>query len=76
MNSETKKFIQVEMDETNYQMMIKCMDAYIKTRNKARDRQRTDDTRKQLRAMEEIQFNFKKIKEYDMVQTTTLAPVS
>jgi hypothetical protein len=75
MNSETKKFIQVEMDETNYQMMIKCMDAYIKTRNKARDRQRTDDTRKQLRAMEEIKFNFKKIKEYDMVQTTTLAPI-
>jgi len=75
MNTETKKFIQIEMDENNYQMMMKCMSAYIQTRNKARDRQRTDNTRKQLRAMDEIKFVFKKIKEYEMVQTTTLAPV-
>jgi hypothetical protein len=66
------KFYQIEMDEDNYEMMKKVMSSYIATRNKSRSKQRTEDTKKQLRASDEIKFEYKDIKSYEMIHKLTL----
>jgi hypothetical protein len=72
MEQQRIKFYQIEMDQENYELMKKVMRSYVDTRNKARLKQRTDDTRKQGRAMDDIKFHYKDIKSYEMIHKLTL----
>lgn len=67
-----RKFYQIELDEENYLLLKKQMDSYITNRNKARERQRNDTTRKQNRAIENVKFEYKMLKEYEMIEKKTL----
>jgi len=60
---------QLEMDQDNFQMMKKCMESYITQRLKSRDRQRTEGSKKQVRALEPIRFDYKIISEYEIVES-------
>jgi hypothetical protein len=73
--NKKSKYYQLEMNEHNYEMMLRCMDAYVKTRNRARERQRHDTTKKQVRAIEDIKFEFKMLKEFERLEQTRISDI-
>lgn len=64
-----KKIYQIELDDDNFNLMNKCMNAYIKQRNNARERQRFDSTKPQKRASLPIEFHYDILKEFDIFET-------